>query len=693
MAGSSELEYEQAYLDWAHRCLDEARRRVLRLRSLTTVGRGGTHQTRVEGEVVEGTIRNRLAQLDVGDAALVFGRIDPEGTPERFYIGRVAVADEHQEPVVVDWRAPIAEPFYRATGRHPMGLARRRHFATRGRRLLAVEDEVFGAGERGDAGAGAGLAGREVLLANLAQPRSGRLGDIVGTIQAEQDEIIRSELGGVVVVQGGPGTGKTVVALHRAAYLLYTHRFPLEDQGVLVVGPNRVFLRYVERVLPSLGEAGVELAVPADLVPEAVGDRREGPAAARVKGDVRMVTVLAKAVRDRQRPLRRDLVVGFGLMSLRCDVETSRRIVAAARRRARTHNAGRRLVEQGLWEALARSAREEVEPALVRERLRRHDEIRTVLEWMWPQLTPDELLHDLFGSRALIRLAAGSTLDAGEQASLERPRGEPFDRREWTDADVPLLDEARALLGPRPGKGDEEPRSYGHLVVDEAQDLSPMALRMLSRRSLGGSMTVVGDIAQATGSWAPGGWNDVLDHLPGRRAPRVHELTIAYRTPAAVLSLAERVLPAAVPGLHSSRSVREGGDPPQVVRAAPGRLGAEVAALVGAERVAVGEGNMAVVVPDSLVDHVSAALDAAGEDHGRSGGERLDVQVSVLAVRLVKGLELDSVLVVEPARIVAEEPQGLRSLYVALTRATRRLTVVHSEPLPEVLVERRPSPA
>ncbi len=694
MAGSSELEYEQAYLDWAHQCLDEARRRVLRLRGLTTVGRGGTHQTRVEGEVVEGTIRNRLAQLDVGDAALVFGRIDPEDTPERFYIGRVAIADEHQEPVVVDWRAPIAEPFYRATGRHPMGLARRRHFATRGRRLLAVEDEVFGAGERrDDQAAGAGLAGREVLLASLARPRSGRLGDIVGTIQAEQDEIIRSELGGVVVVQGGPGTGKTVVALHRAAYLLYTHRFPLEDQGVLVVGPNRVFLRYVERVLPSLGEAGVELAVPADLVPETVGDRQDDPAAARVKGDVRMVTVLAKAVRDRQRPLRRELVVGFGLTSLRCDVETSRRIVAAARRRARTHNAGRRLVEQGLWEALARSARDEVEPSLVRERLRRHDEIRAVLEWMWPQLTPDELLHDLFGSRALIRLAAGGTLRAAEQASLERPRGEPFGRRTWTDADVPLLDEARALLGPRPGRGDEEPRSYGHLVVDEAQDLSPMALRMLSRRSLGGSMTVVGDIAQATGSWAPDGWDEVLDHLPARRPPRVHELSIAYRTPAAVLSLAERVLPAAVPGLQAPRSVREGGDPPQVIRADPGRLGAEVAARVAAERAAVGEGNVAVVVPDSLAEEVSAALDAASERHGRAGGDQLDAQVSVLAVRLVKGLELDSVLVVEPARIVAEEAQGLRSLYVALTRATRRLAVVHSEPLPEVLVERQPSPA
>jgi DNA helicase IV len=690
VARSSELESEQAYIDRAHRCLDEARRRVLRLRGLTTVGPGGTHQARVEGEVVEETIRNRLVQLDVGDAALVFGRIDPEDTAERFYIGRVAVADEHQEPVVVDWRAPVAEPFYRATGRHPMGLARRRHFAVRGRRLLALEDEIFGSTD-GEAPEGDGIAGREVLLATLARPRSGHLGDIVGTIQAEQDEIIRSELAGVVVVQGGPGTGKTVVALHRAAYLLYTHRFPLEGQGVLVVGPNRVFLRYVERVLPSLGEAGVELAVIGDLVPEPVGDQQERPLAARVKGDVRMVGVLAKAVRDRQRPLRGDLVVGFGLMSLRCDVETSRRIVAGARRRARTHNAGRRLVERGLWEALAHSARDDVEPAVVRARLRRTDEIRQALEWMWPVLTPGELLHDLFGSRPLIRLAAAGTLTTEEQASLERPRGEPFGRREWTEADVALLDEARSLLGPRTRGYDDEPRSYGHLVVDEAQDLSPMQLRMLARRSLGGSMTVVGDIAQATGPWAPDTWTEVLEHLPSRRAPRVHELTIAYRTPAAVLAVAQRVLPAAAPGLRPPRSVREVGDPPEVVGTPPGGLLAEVAARARAEGDAVGEGNVAVVAPDSLLDDVSAALDAAGIDYGRATGGGLDARITVLNVRLVKGLEVDSVLVIEPARIVAEEVQGLRSLYVALTRATRRLTVVHAEPLPEELSARHAS--
>ncbi len=704
MAGHPELDTEQAYLHHAHDALDAARRRVLQLRRLTDPAREGTHQARIEREVVEDTIRARMAQLDVGDASLVFGRIDQEASSERFYIGRVAVADADQEPVVVDWRAPIAEPFYRATGRAPMGLSRRRHFATRGRHLLGIEDELFGddavdiAGEAA-AGAGAGaephdhsVTGQGVLFAALEQPRSGRLGDIVGTIQGEQDEIIRSELRGVVVVQGGPGTGKTVVALHRAAYLLYTHRFPLEGQGLLVLGPNRLYLGYIERVLPSLGEAGVELAVVADLVPEDVGIGREEPLSARVKGDVRMVALLAKAVADRQRPLRSDLVIGLGVQSLRCDVETSRRLVESARRRARRHNAGRRLVEQGLWNALAASGRIPIEASVVGEQLRQTDEVRAALEWMWPVLTPAELLAELFGSRALLRSAARGRLSTEELAALERPRvgrgdGRGDDAPLWSNADAALLDEARTLLGPR-AKGDEEPRSYGHLVLDEAQDLSPMELRMLARRSLGGSMTVVGDIAQATGALAPVSWDEVLVHLPRRRPPRLYELTVAYRTPAAVLALAERILPVAAPGLRPPRSVREGGETPVITTVATsGGLAAAVAEAAGRERRAVGEGNVAVVAPESLVEELGAALEAAGVDHGRAASGGLGAQVTLVPVRLVKGLELDSVVVVEPARIVAEEPQGMRSLYVALTRATRRLTVVHAEALPQPLAQ------
>lgn len=694
MPGHPDLDAEQAYLNHAQAALVAARRRVMGLRRLSDPAREGTHQARIEREVVEDTIRSRLAQLETGDSSLVFGRIDfaptdPRPDGERFYIGRVAVADADQEPVVVDWRAPVAESFYRATGRSPMGLERRRHFATRGHQLLGIEDELFGNRSFDPLGEAAppDISGQGALFAALEQPRSGHLGDIVGTIQAEQDEIIRSELGGVVVVQGGPGTGKTVVALHRAAYLLYTHRFPLEGQGVLVLGPNRLYLGYIERVLPSLGEAGVELATVADLVSEEVGDRRDHPATAKVKGDVRMTEVLAQAVGDRQRPLRADLVVGLGLQSLRCDVATSRALVERARRRVRHHNAGRRLVERGLWKALAASARTaEVEPGMVRERLRANEEVRAALEWMWPVLSPSELLRDLFGSRALLRLASADRLHPGEAEALYRPREAALEPGGgWTGADVALLDEARTLLGPR-SPDDEEPRSYGHVVLDEAQDLTPMELRLLARRSLGGSMTVVGDIAQATGALAPTSWDEVLVHLPSRRAPRIHELTIAYRTPAAVLALADRVLPLAAPGMRPPRSVRPGGDPPALAEVAVEDRGRAVAAVTARERVAVGEGNVAVVVPESLVEEVGAALTAAGVDHGRAAAGGLGAQVTLVPVRLVKGLELDAVVVVEPARIVAEEPQGLRALYVALTRATRRLTVVHAEALPDALV-------
>jgi DNA helicase IV len=684
MALHPELAAEQAYIDHAYDCLEAARASAERLRSMVEVGRGGTEQARFERDVIEETISQRLSQLELGDAALVFGRIDEE-TGERFYIGRLAVADEHQEPLVVDWRAPVAEPFYRATGRSPMGLSRRRHFATRGRTLLDIEDEVFGVdGDTPDEV----IVGQGALLSALEQARTGRLGDIVATIQAEQDEIIRAELPGVLVVQGGPGTGKTVVALHRAAYLLYTHRFPLEGQGVLVLGPNRLFLAYIERVLPSLGEAGVEQAVLADLLPDVTVSGTDRPATARVKGDARMARLLAKAVRDRERPLRGDLVVGYGPTYLRCTADQTSRIVAAARRRFRAHNAGRRFVEAELFAALAASARTPLDAGEVRERLRGAPEVREALERMWPVLTPAQLLHDLFGSTALLALAAKGTLAPEEWALLHRERSDDVGGVAWTDADVPLLDEARVLLGSRPrDRDDDEPRTYGHIVVDEAQDLSPMQLRMISRRSLNGSMTVVGDIAQATGAWAHDGWDDVLAHLPDRRPARRRELTIGYRIPAQNMVLAARVLAVANPELHPPRSVREGAGPPRIVRAEAARLGDVLAALVAEERQAVGAGTVALISAGSQADELSAVLAAAGVDHARAGRAALDTPVTLVPVGLVKGLELDATIVVEPSRIADEEAQGLRALYVALTRATKRLAVVHAGSLPEALRE------
>jgi DNA helicase IV len=738
LASHPDLPAEQAYIDHAYDCLARARQSATRLRTMVEVGQGGTEQARWEREMIEGNIASRLDYLDVGDASLVFGRVDQSRSEggDTYYVGRIAVADEDQEPVVVDWRAPVAEPFYRATGRSPMGLVRRRHFATRGRKLLGIEDELFGeasgvlGGELTVDDEGAVVRGAGALISALEEARTGRLTDIVATIQGEQDEVIRSALPGVLVVQGGPGTGKTVVALHRAAYLLYTHRFPLEGQGVLVVGPNRLFLGYIERVLPSLGEAGVEQVVLADLVDDVRVAERDNPTTARVKGDARMSKVLAKAVRDRERGLRRPLRLGYGLQTLVLEPERTAAIVADARRRYRLHNAGRRFVESQLYQALAEASRIPTNAGEVRDRLRQSPEVREALERMWPVLTPAELLHDLFGSRALVDLAARKVLDEREQSALLRPRAADVNTVVWTHDDVPLLDQARELLGPRPRRRrngeDDGIRTYGHIVVDEAQDLSPMQLRMLTRRSLNGSMTVVGDIAQATGAWAHQSWDDILEHLPQKRESRRAELSIGYRIPGPTMALAARVLAVAAPDLKPPSSVRQTGDAPRLVpvdvaaspppapsagtaggngfhpngdRPSPRRdqgredrrdpvvaaLVERVAKVAVEERDTVDPGSVAIIAPNTLVEAIATALDDAGIDYGRAARNGLAERVTLVPVSLVKGLELDAAVVVEPAAIVDEEAQGLRALYVALTRATKRLSIVHARPLPDCL--------
>ena len=696
MTSHPELAAEQAYVDHAYECLGASRDRAKALRSMVEVGRGGTEQARWEREMIEGNIASRLSQLELGDNSLVFGRLDTdeEQGGDSYYIGRMSVADEDQEPVVVDWRAPVAEAFYRATGPQPMGLVRRRHFTSRGRTLLNLEDELFGDAVHADEGGivlshDDRIQGHGALLSALETARSGKLGDIVATIQGEQDEIIRSALSGILVVQGGPGTGKTVVALHRAAYLLYTHRFPLDGQGVLVVGPNRLFLGYIDQVLPSLGEAGVDLAVLADLVDRETVRGDDLPAVARVKGDARMSRVIRKAIADRERRLRKDLRIGMGAQTLTLTVAASEEIVRDAHRRYRQHNAGRKYVEQQVFEALAASARNPVRVEDVRDQLRHALPMAEALEWMWPLLTPTQLLNDLFGSRALIALASRKWLSDHEQALLHRPRVPAGEDVVCTMHDVPLLDEARELLGPRrKRKGvDDSIRTYGHVVVDEIQDMSPMQLRMIGRRSLNGSMTIVGDIAQATGAWAHENWDEILDYLPTRRGVRRAELTVGYRIPAKNMEMAARVLRVAAPQLSPPRSVREGGDPPLTARASFGGLLDLVAEVTRAERDEVDPGSLAVIVPATLLDPVSAALDAAGIAHGRATRQGLNEAVTVVPVGMVKGLELDASVVVEPAAIVDEEAQGLRALYVALTRSTKRLAIVHERPLPSFLDE------
>ena len=689
---------------------------------MVEVGRGGTRQARFERDVIEDAVAGRLSQLELGSSSLVFGRIDRPARPngdidrpddgsdggpdgngasETFYIGRLAVADERQEPVVVDWRAPIAEPFFRATGGDPLGLLRRRHFVCRGRVLADLEDEVFdldvldGHGDDEADGDRPRLNAHGALYAALEQRRDGQLRQVVSTIQAEQDEIIRSPRKGILVTQGGPGTGKTIVALHRAAYLLYTYRFPLAGQGVLVIGPNRLFLRYVERVLPSLGEAGVHLFVLADLFNEIFPDVRvrlaDTAAVARTKGDIAMSNVIANAVRDRQRPLRSDLRLEFGLGYVTLSAGTSRAIVAEARRRFRHHNAGRSYVEQAVYAAMSASHRRRPEPTKLRERFARHPEVMAAFERMWPLLTPAQLLRDLYGSRALLRSAAEGVLRDDEWESLYRSRGDSEADYEWTDADVALLDEAYSMLGPRSRsrkrRSDTEIRTYGHIVVDECQDQPPMALRMIARRSLNGSMTVVGDIAQATSAHAPSSWQEILAHLPsGPVAPRLSELTLSYRIPQPSLELANRVLAAAAPGLAPPEAVRIDGTPPRFVHAEG--IAEAVLEAVNEEAAALDGGSVLVVSPAQFIDEIATLLEGAGVDFGRATAASrnatgaLHPRVTVAPVRLCKGLETDGVVVVEPAAMVDEEPQGLRALYVALTRATKRVAVVWNQPLP-----------
>jgi DNA helicase IV len=694
-----DLEAEQAHIDLAHERLEASREAARQLMvSVLDQGRGGTPQAREERDVVVRTSLHRLEQLDIGDQPLCFGRIDllpgDDAPGASYHIGRLAVSGPDLEPLVVDWRAPVAEPFYRATYREPMGLWRRRHFATEGRKLVGIEDEVFSLPQGVDQEKEPVVSG--ALLAAMERSRSAHLRDIVATIQKEQDEIIRAPLAGLLVVQGGPGTGKTVVALHRAAYLLYTYRFPLEQQGVLIVGPNSLYLRYIEQVLPSLGENGVASTTVEGLYPDARPRAEEPEALARLKGEDRMARVVAAAVRSRQRPLRHDLVVAWGAEVLRVSRDELGQIVATTKRRPGTHNGRRQVVETQVTARLAaqvgrahrlagRSGQGDEDAGVARE-LRRAPEVVEALDRMWPRLRPEELLHDLYGAPALLARAGEGVLDRAEKASLYRPRAGSLGDIPWTRADIPLLDEARVLLGPtRRRPGEAGARSYGHIVVDEAQDLSPMQLRMLARRSLSGSMTVVGDLAQATGPHAARRWEDLTRTLGPGRPVRRAELSVNYRTPAEVMELAAPVLAAAAPGLRPPRSVRSTSYPPAVVGVAGRSVVDEVVARARRELEEVRPGTLAVVGSRSAVGSLWEALEGAGVP-SRLGGERLEAPVTVVSVESVKGLEFDAVIVVEPAQIVEEEG-SLRSLYVALTRPTRRLTVVHARPLPLPLAE------
>ena len=774
-----ELAAEQRHLDTAYARLDLMRRAAERVaEGYTEVTRGGTHQARLEREAAEAYTRRRLANLDIGETPLCFGRLDllpTDADVEPYYIGRISVTDDDLTPLVVDWRAPVAEPFYRATAVEPMGVARRRHFQTQGRKLLGIDDEVFDA----DAAEASGftVVGEGALLAALDQERTGRMRDIVATIQAEQDEAIRADITGILVVAGGPGTGKTAVALHRAAYLLYTHRKRLASQGVLLVGPSPIFLRYIDEVLPSLGEDEVSLATPAALKPRLKVRGTESEATAAVKGDVRMAKVIATAIGDRERPMPRDVVVSLDGYVLRLRRRDSSRIVERAHARRGTHNERRPFVVGMVFDhfkreyrrALVRAyradrarldteaeqleltadrsaatvsdptvaaglARGEAAPPEWEEelgaRVRRMPEVRAALDRMWPVLSGTELVRDLFGFSGLIGSAAGGVLTDEEQALLFRERGPDLAAVAWTDADLALVDEADSILGPpsaarprsrRRGRRDSdlqqaqrtvdelgvgaftnaadvlarygsdaspatadddgELRTFGHILVDEAQDLSAMQWRMLARRCPTGSMTLVGDFGQASRPGALSSWDDVIANLPVRVPPHRVVLTVNYRTPAEIMDVANRLLPAAAPGVEPARPVRSTGAYPEVL--AVSRDDLVRSAAQAARESSTRGGTVAVIAPVEL----HAALADALADRGAVADdvEAIDAPIAVLTGLDSKGLEFDHVIVVEPARLVAADRSGLRLLYVVLTRATRRLVVVHAEPLPEAL--------
>jgi DNA helicase IV len=753
---------EQEYVSMLYRRLDSNRDRASQRLARVMRDNGGTHQARSEREALTAMYFRQLAQFDAAENGLCFGRLDFEHGDVR-YIGRIGLRDEsgEYEPLLMDWRAPAARPFYLATAASRDGVRRRRQIKTRQRTVTGLDDEVLDLAIA-DPHAHQGLTGEAALLAAVNASRTGRMSDIVETIQAEQDQIIRSGLPGVLVVQGGPGTGKTAVALHRAAFLLYTHREQLSKRGVLIVGPNATFLRYIADVLPSLGETGVLMSTIADLYPGITARRAEPAATAAVKGTLAMAKLLAASVRDRQWVPDDTLEIPVERETLRLDRRTCIRARTRARQSRRPHNQARAIFVREITEALARqiesgidavapgagSVLGELDVTAIRRELRGSSEVRRALDLLWPVLTPQRLIDDLFAApRRLEAAAAAAGLTDPERALLLRSPGAG-----WTPADVPLLDEAAELLGEddqaararaerrrrarvayaqgvldimsRDDEDDSDPEillgadmvdadrlaarhdpdayltaaeraaadrtwAFGHVIVDEAQELSEMAWRMLMRRCPAKSMTLVGDVAQTGDLAGTSSWQRALGpHLADRW--RLAQLTINYRAPAEVMAVATDVLAAIDPALQPPRSVRETGVRPWQRQVPAAELPGRLAEIVAGERDQLDDGRLGVIVPAARMDELGGRIVAAVPGAAVGEDPELGSPVVVLTVAQAKGLEFDSVLVAEPDEILASSARGLSDLYVALTRATQRLGVVHSAPLPAVLAGLRP---
>ncbi|WP_394297647.1 HelD family protein [Streptomyces griseus] len=640
----------------------------------------------VNSIVLERQIEDRIKALaDLSHTPLFFGRLDylpPTQHGQRFYIGRRHVHDAQGDPMVVDWRAPVSQPYYQASKKDPQDVGLRRRFGYTGGELTAYEDERLSDPSELERTS-------RLLQAEIERPRVGPMRDIVATIQPEQDEIVRSDLSGTLCVQGGPGTGKTAVGLHRVAYLLYAHRDRLARTGTLVIGPNRSFLQYIEQVLPALGELEVKQATVDDLVAHVEVRGADAAATAVVKGDARMAEVLRRAVWSHVSLPTEPLMVVRGSRRWRVPAHELEEIVRELTERDIRYGAAREALPQRIAHAVLVRMEQagEAPDDRVQNAVARNAAVKALVKECWPPVDPARLVLRLLGdAEFLAEHSAGVLTDEERKLLLWEKPARGTRTAKWSAADTVLIDEATDLV--------ERTHSLGHVVLDEAQDLSPMQYRAVGRRCTTGSATVLGDLAQGTTPWATRSWEDALGHL-GKPEARVEELTAGFRVPSEVIAYASRLLPHMAPGLAPVESVRENPGAFEV-REAAGAAGADgdsAGAVVAACADALAhEGSIGLIAADARIAPLAAALEAAGMAYLAPGEETTaESRLTLVPASLAKGLEYDYVVLDEPAAVVDGEPDertGLRRLYVALTRAVSGLTIIHAAPLPEQLAAR-----
>ncbi|NUR57375.1 MAG: AAA family ATPase [Catenulispora sp.] len=701
---------EQAHLDESRAALKAMRDEALNLRP-----QGGNA---VSTENLLAALRARAkALMDDPTVPLFFGRLDYGDVPdagefrgEHYYIGRRHVHDASGEPMVIDWRAPVSTAFYRATPKAPMGLDRRRRFGFAYGAITGYEDEPLADPAAAPSVESGQPAASRILTEEIERPRSGPMRDIVSTIQPEQDEIVRADMNVSVCVQGAPGTGKTAVGLHRVAFLLYAHRDRLRRGGSLVIGPNKEFLKYIEQVLPALGEIEVGQTTVDDLVARVKITAQDPPESGVVKGDARMAQVLHNAIWSRLRKAQDALPEGImivrGSRRWRVPAYEIDELIEATKERDVRYGAGRAMLAPRIAHAVLyrMEAAGETTDDRTQNAVARTSEVRKAVDLLWPAIDPVKVVFELYSDPEVLARAAEGVLSAEEQAAILWTATRPKVPRtpgtaKWSSADAVVIDEAHDQLDRLP--------SLAHVVLDEAQDLSAMQYRAVGRRCSTGSVTVLGDIAQGTTPWATPSWAETLKHL-GKTEAVVEELTLGFRVPRQIIEFAARLLPDAAPGLRPPTSVRQQGGSLEIDAVPGGSELADTVVTAAELALATHEGSVGLIAADARIPELAAALTAAGFDHTVLGSEpsappldgatetEAELVESLLAetagprlvlvpATLAKGLEYDQVVVVEPAEIVAAEPRGLRRLYVVLTRAVSRLHVLHSRPLPPQL--------